>query len=268
MVTGLYASLAASASIFIGILTALLTSNLSNLNTQREQIDRRIESINSELPHLTDQLEEVKDITEEKQDNLNKIEAVNHFQVYVHLRSDQYGLAVSEEQVAEDFADFLDQNELTEYQREAIDLEQVQFGPMDVSEEVWYQKLNSRRRHHADEQDQLHRNTQRRRELETQINSLQSELRELTNRYKSLDPSRLRRSVYTTVITIGLSVGVPLLAYLLRVSGVSFSQTLQPWIEPTFVFLIWSVGVLYVFKHLRDQVNEETEDIHGIALDE
>jgi hypothetical protein len=49
MPAGLYAALATSASVFIGILTALLVSNLSNLKSERRWITRRLEGIDAKL---------------------------------------------------------------------------------------------------------------------------------------------------------------------------------------------------------------------------
>lgn len=65
MVTGFYAALASAASVFIGILTALLASNLSNLNTQRERIERRIETIDARLENLDTQYEHFRNTLEE-----------------------------------------------------------------------------------------------------------------------------------------------------------------------------------------------------------
>lgn len=46
---GLYNALAASASVFVGILTALLVNNISNRKSERARIKRRIDAINSRL---------------------------------------------------------------------------------------------------------------------------------------------------------------------------------------------------------------------------
>lgn len=53
MPVAFYASLAASASIFIGILTALLISNLNNTKAELTQIEFRIKAINARLQSLS-----------------------------------------------------------------------------------------------------------------------------------------------------------------------------------------------------------------------
>lgn len=65
MVTGLYASLAASASVFIGILTALLASNISTHKAERNRITYRIRSIDARLQELDDKREELEDVIED-----------------------------------------------------------------------------------------------------------------------------------------------------------------------------------------------------------
>ena len=65
MVTGLYASLAASASVFIGILTAILASRVSNLKSERNQIEHRIETIDARLESLDEQRAELEEHIEE-----------------------------------------------------------------------------------------------------------------------------------------------------------------------------------------------------------
>lgn len=63
MVTGFYAALAGSASVFIGILTALLVSNLSNLKSERNLIERRISTIDSRKQELEQEKEDLEEYT-------------------------------------------------------------------------------------------------------------------------------------------------------------------------------------------------------------
>ena len=62
MITGLYASLAASASVFIGILTALLASKISTYKAERNRITYRIQSIDAHLWELDDKREELEEV--------------------------------------------------------------------------------------------------------------------------------------------------------------------------------------------------------------
>ncbi|MFC7164997.1 hypothetical protein [Halospeciosus flavus] len=63
MPAGFYAALATSASVFIGILTALLVSNLSNLKAERHWINRRLEEIDAKLRGLDREQTEIEDKT-------------------------------------------------------------------------------------------------------------------------------------------------------------------------------------------------------------
>lgn len=67
-----YDALAASASVFIGILTALLISNLSTMTTARGRIARRITAIDARCENLN-HIEEVWE-TREQQDIKERVE--------------------------------------------------------------------------------------------------------------------------------------------------------------------------------------------------
>lgn len=63
MPAGFYAALSTSASVFVGILTALLVSNLSNLKSERHRINRRLEGIDAKLRGLQMEQAEIEDKT-------------------------------------------------------------------------------------------------------------------------------------------------------------------------------------------------------------
>jgi hypothetical protein len=63
MLSGFYAALATSASVFIGILTALLANNLSNLKAERHWINRRLEEIDAKLRGLDSEQTDIEDKT-------------------------------------------------------------------------------------------------------------------------------------------------------------------------------------------------------------
>lgn len=120
-------------------------------------------------------------------------------------------------------------------------------------------------------EERYNRNYRRWIQTMTQIRSLQDERKRLLSRHESLNPSRIRESIRVAVVTIILSVGVPVFAYLLRVSNLVTYSSRQPWIEPTTVFIIWAVGLIYVFKHLSSQLTEDGGNIPNepeIRLDE
>lgn len=61
MSVGLYSALAASASVFIGILTALLVNNLINLKSEKDHVERRIESLGSRIQGLQQEKENLEE---------------------------------------------------------------------------------------------------------------------------------------------------------------------------------------------------------------
>ena len=63
MSAGFYTALATSASVFIGILTALLVSNLSNLKAERHWINRRLEEIDAKCRGLDSEQTDIEDKT-------------------------------------------------------------------------------------------------------------------------------------------------------------------------------------------------------------
>ncbi|MFC7078310.1 coiled-coil domain-containing protein [Haloarcula halophila] len=283
MVSGFYGALAASASVFIGILTALLASNLSNLNAQRERIDRRIgtidsrlENLNKQYEHFRDTIEEIREQQQAEQRCEQAEEEVDNFieeHIRVEFTADPDEL--TPRMLQRELADYLDVDRLNEEQHNVLQerYEDIQsaltttssYGgdiPDDAFIDAEVMAINNQ----IDHQWQIHteqrynRNYRRWVQTMTEIRSLQDERSRLADRHESLDPSRIRGSLRATVVTIGLSVGIPLLFYFFRVAELSFAN-FPPWVEPTLVSLLWVGGLLHVFSHLRDQVNEETGDL-------
>ncbi|GAB6862695.1 hypothetical protein ACFR97_16315 [Haloplanus litoreus] len=195
MVTGLYASLAASASVFIGILTALLASNISTHKAERNRITYRIQAIDARLRELDDKRGELEDVIE-----------------------DIYLTWIDEQRTEEDHEDT-----------------------------DWY----------IHEREEYNRNQQEWLRTKTEIRSLQREREKLNNRYDTLDPSRIRETLEAGVIAIFLAVVIPSIAYLAHVVDFPGIETSFWWIEPVIIFVLWAVGLGYVFQHLRDKLDKE-----------
>ncbi|WP_152423338.1 hypothetical protein [Haloterrigena salina] len=294
MITGFYTALATSASVFIGILTALLASNLSNLNVQREQIERRIETIDSRLTnlntqyeHFRDTLEEIRDQEEASQRREQAQDEVDEFlEDYVGNEFDINPDDLTPSRLQREFVEYLGVDRLNEEQHDVLQehFEDVQtaltsssgfMGNAPPSAPIDSEIMASN--HQIEHQWQIHteerfnRNYRRWIQTMTEIQSLRDERQRLVSRYESLDPSRIRAILRITIVTIIISVGVPLVAYLFRVSEVTIAQELPLWIEPTSIFVIWACGLIFVFKHLREQLNEGDENLPNepdITLDE
>ncbi|QKG91611.1 hypothetical protein HPS36_01650 [Halorubrum salinarum] len=295
MVTGFYAALAGAASVFIGILTALLASNLSNLNAQRERIERRIETIDARIGNLDTQYEHFQDtleqIREQEEANQRREEAADQVDEFIE---DHVGTEfdidpddLTPRRLQQEFADYLGVDRLNEEQHNVLQehFEDIQealtpssswMGPNidpgtftdsaviasnNQIEHMWQMYTNER----------YNRNYRRWIQTMTEIRSLQDERERLVDRHESLDPSRIRGSLRATVVTIVLSVGVPLFAYLLRVAEFTFVTDVPVWLEPGSIFVIWVGGLVYVFNHLREQLDEDGGDIPDepeISLDD
>lgn len=285
MVTGFYAALAGAASVFIGILTALLASNLSNLNAQRERIERRIETIDARLEnldtqyeHFSETLQEIREQEESSQRREQAEEQVDEFlKEYV---GDEFDIAPGEltpRRLQQEFANYLGVDRLNEEQHEVLKehFEDVQdaltpappgivpsIDPgvmVDPSVTATNRQIKHQWQIHTEER--YNRNYRRWIQTMTEIRSLQDERERLVGRHESLDPSHIQGSLRATVVTIVLSVGLPLFAYLLRVAEVSFVTNVPVWLEPAGIFLIWIIGLVYVFDHLRGQLDKDGGDI-------
>lgn len=203
MVVGLYSALAASASVFIGILTALLVNNLANLKSEKDLLERRIESLDSRIQGH-----------QQEKENL------------------------------EEYTTNIEEPRFTEKARFSPEYQNVSSSNSIVAADMMADVQNTR------QHNERHR---RWNQIRAQLASLNSERERLSDRYESLDDSDIKSTLYACTVTIILSVGIPLFAYLLRVSGVVLS--LEPsWLEPVVVFVVWALGLGYVLYHISRQV--------------
>jgi len=203
MIVGLYSALAASASVFIGILTALLVNNLANLKSEKDLLERRIESLGSQIQGL-----------QQEKENL------------------------------EEYTTNIEKPRFTEKARFSPEYQNSN-TPDGIIAADMMSDVQSTRQH-----NECHR---RWNQIRARLASLNNEQERLSDRHKSLDNSNIKSTLYACTATIILSVGIPLFAYLLRVSGVVIS--LGPsWVEPVVIFVVWALGLGYVLGHISIQV--------------
>lgn len=281
MVTGFYAALASSASVFIGILTALLTSNLSNLQSEQAHIKRRVRSIDSRLENLDDQRDEFQETVENIRDHWNEQEQQEEAEEQVdqfieqHV-GEEFEIApedLNPEIIQREFRQFLGEGELSQYQEAALqeryeDIEsQLETSPLGVGPipnvtpdaEIIAMNRQIEAQWDVHTNQRFNRNYRQWIQTLTEMNALRDERQELVDRYSSLDPSRIRDSLKAGIVTILLSVGIPLATYLAH-TLVSI-ETAFYWIEPLLVFVLWAIGLGYVFDHIRKQIGEETDEL-------
>lgn len=226
MVTGLYAALAASASVFIGILTALLASDLSQLKSEQERIDRRRGAIDGQIQSLDNKKDEIESQVEDVEESQTLKEIRSRWKNYDRVPHSGPTPRPPEPIRRTDFSNE-EKQEVEEWQRHKREL-------LIQLRQEW-------------------------RDTRTEVESLWKERQDLEDRYESLDTSQIRASLRATIVTICLSVGIPLLAYLFRVTGITL-MSLPAWVEPMSIFTTWAIGLGYVFTHLRDQLGGETDE--------
>jgi hypothetical protein len=287
MVTGFYAALAGAASVFIGILTALLAGNISNLNIQRVRIERRIEAIDARLENLDTQYNHFRNVLEEirEQENASQRreeaqEQVDEFiQEYVGTEFDIDPQELTADRLQSELTQYIGGDDLNEEQQEVLqerfeDVKNIlrqssglplvidsDFSLTDSSIVASSRQIENQWEIHTEER--FNRNYRRWIQTMTEIRSLQDERDRLVDRHESLDPSHIKESLRITVVTIILSVGVPVFAYFLRVSEIVIYPISQKWVEPTIVLFIWISGLVCVFSHLRSQLSENNGHIPG-----
>lgn len=172
----------------------------------------------------------------------------------------------------QEFREFLDQDSLDKYQESALqdryediesELQTSPYGvgsiPIQPDPEIiaMNRQIETHWNIHTDQR--FNRNYRQWIQTLTEMRSLQDERQEHLDRYNSLDPSRIKDTLRAGVVTISLSVGVPLVTYLAH-TLITF-ETRYYWIEPLLVFIIWAIGLGYVFEHIRRQIGDETEEI-------
>lgn len=285
MVTGLYASLAASASVFIGVLTAILASKVSNLKSERNQIEHRIETIDARLESLEDQRKELEEHIEdilqlwEHEDELEYArEQVREFiEKYVDDEFTADPESLTFEDVTEAYADFAgkskidirtDEYILDELEERSDDIKQELEGRSSITAEAdigpdadaaaTYRQTEAQQRIH--QREEYNRYQHRWHQTKTELQSLQTERYRLDSRYSSLDSSPITSTLRVGVGTIILSVVFPSVAYLLREMEVTIIE-LQPWVEPTLIFSSWVIGLTLIFYHLYKELSEDPDKL-------
>ncbi len=66
-------------------------------------------------------------------------------------------------------------------------------------------------------------------------------------------------------------VVLPLAAYWVRITEFVIIRNVPVWLETTSIFVIWVSGLVYVFNHLREQLDEdggELPDEPKVSLDD
>ncbi|WP_188979289.1 hypothetical protein [Halocalculus aciditolerans] len=282
MVTGLYGALAASASVFIGILTALLTSKLTSLSSERNRIDRRVRAIDARLRGLRDRkerlnekLENIEEMWEDQEQREKAEEQVEDFiENYVGDEFQEDPDEVEPMEVHGAFADFLgvDIADLNDFHTEQLQERyedvlnklqptgglfqpaQLPDVPVDAEVQAAYDQIDHQWQIHN--REQYNQNERQWIQTNTEIRGLRRERQKLVDRFNAIDTAQLWGTLRASAVAIILTVFVPLLMYLLRETELTFIPAPVA-VEAVLVFVIWALGLGYVLYHIRAQISDE-----------
>jgi hypothetical protein len=281
MVTGLYALLATSASVFIGVLTAVLASKISNMESEQAQIEHRIDtidarlkSLNTQRQDLEEQIDEILDLWE-RQDEISIARRKVRKFVDNHVGDDfdPDSQNLEPEDIAEEYADYADMAEvevktdeylMDEIKKQSDDIEQKLERDANSAKNMIVQDPDASATHRQTEiQQQIHQREEYNRyqnrwhQTTTELQSLVTERNRLASQYSSIDSSTIIGALKIGVFTIFLSVVIPSVTYLFH--EIDYVVSDQPaWIEPSSIFLIWLIGLVIIFTYLRIDLNKES----------
>lgn len=274
--TGLYAALAVSASVFVGVSTALLASDLSGIRSEQDRIYRRIRSIDGRLRGLDDRRDALQESMEDVEEAWEEAEVKEEVDDFIeHAEGNVEWRTVDPISVQVEFAEFIgassleeiDERRRRELQDRHEDVENAivpdrSDALLDTDGDALVDPETAAAHGRPNVQweirlDEKYSRTEREcLRTETEIRSLRRERRAFVDRYESSSPSEIGGALGAGVVTALLSVLVPLGAYFAQVLGVSPGWVPQS-IEVVGVFGAWAIGLGTVFYHLHERALEE-----------
>lgn len=290
---GLYAALATTAGVFVGLLNAYLVSRISGLKGERRRIEQRVKSINARLDPLRTQREWRDKQIDEQIDRREKEQAENDVSDFIdHHVGGEWSPNPDDltlDEIIDNLADYLEceRSDLLSHH-----IEEIQERQPDIREELrpaggdkMYGMgppmndipLDSSTRVAIDQNETqweiydrtlLDRRTADFASLRTEIESLQEEKDRLSHQYSRANPCELIDGVKSTGWAIILSVGIPLFVYLLHAIEQTITIPFGNLIEPVLVFISWSFGLILSFQYVRTEVTDVEDNFPESSIDE
>lgn len=281
MVVGLYAALATTAGVFVGLLTAYLVSRIVGLKAERHRIERRVKSIDARITSLQNHQEwrdeQLSDM-DQRNAKINAAEQVGDFiDEYVgdvwSPNPNQVGFeelkTVFIEYMEMDSEDFLEYHATALAERQADALEELQptsssfSGHMEPSDIPPSTEIIAANRQTEALWD-IHRDTVYKQrtsdyvKITTEMMSLTNEREQLVSHYEESDPTELMGVLRSTGWIIVFSVFIPLLVYLLNAIGFVHPMLYGDSVEAVLVFLSWCLGLGLTYRYIeRDVLTSE-----------
>ncbi|MFC7130540.1 hypothetical protein [Haloferax chudinovii] len=281
-----YGSLATTASVFVGILTAYLVTRLSNLLSERSRLKQRIESIDTELEVLLKDHDYRIERLSETEERWVREDAENHVDQFIKYDVGSDWSPSPEGLTVEDALDGLvehqdvSEDDLIMHHAELIErrwdeiidelqprgpLEMPQVNMTDASitaanwiiEALW--NIYDREQYKAHESKAL--------EARREVQQLKEERTVLEEQFESLNPEQLQDSIKAAVIPISLSVIFPLLIRFLHELGfVIIVSPAVALIEPITVLVVWLIGFFWTLRFVWVRVTGSNTELPDSPL--
>lgn len=278
MVVGLYAALAATAGVFVGLLTAYLVSRIVGLKAECRRIEKRVKSIDARIDSLQNYREwrdnQISDM-DRRNAEMNAAEQVDDFiEEYVGDVWSPSPSQVDFEELKTAFIEYMniDPEDFTDHHADALAerdgdaLEELQpqsssmldLGGMPPSTEIVAANRQTEALWDIHWDTVYERRTSDYVEIATEMKSLTNEREQLVSHYEESNPTELMGVLRSTGWIILFSVFIPLLVYLFNSIGVVYPMPSGDSWEAVFVFLSWCFGLGLTYRYIeRDVLTSE-----------
>lgn len=282
----LYDALAGSASIFIGILAALLVNRIISDENDRSQIRQRVDYINSNVEGMKQRRNEIDDRLEAifaDEHQQNQRESANEYldDFISEISGDEFEIDDSEPiypVISDKFESFVDEDDWSNWAFQIALIER--FDEITTAlgkEDIRYEKhmgWEFRKLRQTLEQHQrgliLDQRIADRRSLNRELKEMKDLYNRLDSRYDALNISKHRTLLGVLAASLGLSVGVPLLTHAAHVIGPIQASSTAASCEPIFVVGSWVAGLLlvigWIFIDTDPDKEEELDDLEDLEI--
>ncbi|MFC5971486.1 hypothetical protein ACFPYI_09105 [Halomarina salina] len=284
---GFYGSLATAGGVFLGLLSAYLTSRIAGMQSERDSIRRRVEAVDARRRSLREQRELIRDEIEGIEEKWAREERESKAKRDIkEFIDDHAGEDWSPAPKDVEFTDVLDEvASFVNVPRDALPAEHIdeaseRFGdilyvlekaqipyarpdPLALMGDIaTATNADSSNRWAVQERERYDAQRSRLVEVSTEMSALQRERESLSDRFENTDPEQLRSNLKDVGLAAIASVIFPLVVAGMHVSGlvvpgIPFATT----IEPLVVFAIWVVGLGVVFAHMNSELTDNDDSL-------
>ena len=274
-IVSLYTALAGAASVFIGLMSALIVNQLISQHNQREELWQRIQYIDSNLGsyskerkkyskslHSLEKQWKLEDMSNKAEKEVEEylsdadLEENSPQELLFGLIDELGGIPAAHQQLFWDEISPEDNPAAEPYKKAVSNPQSLPEAMMIQEKDIFKYRLYNLRY-----KEWLRANRQ--------IDSMNNERQTLKSKFESLEPSHHTKEMYILIGSVTLSVFVPLLTHLLIVTNKEISVGSLSDAEPIIVFSSWTVGlalvIYYLYRMVRDDIDsiDENPDIES-----